>query len=44
MVSSPFLVRKGVRSDDALLIETLDLSEGMVERVFRTLPEVEKNV
>ena len=42
-ISSPFLARKGARSDDALLIETLDapihrgVSEGMVERVFKTL-------
>ena len=35
MIPSPFLARKGVRSDDASLIETLDLSEGMVERVFQ---------
>ena len=35
--SYPFLTRKGARSDDALLIETRDLSEGMVERVFHRL-------
>ena len=38
---APFLARKGARSDDASLIETLDatihrgVSEGMVERGFR---------